>query len=369
MYVIILAGGGGTRLRPLSTAELPKPFLPLLGEGSLLSATVERLALAPLGLEPADVTVVVAERHADLVRVQVPAVRVLAEPAGRNTAAAIALAAVAIERDPDEVMLVLPADHAIGQPEAFAEVLHAAEAELARGAFGIESPLVTLGVRPSRPAVEYGYLVPDPATARGPGAGTGHRLPAWRLAAFEEKPTPARAAKLIETPGVAWNAGIFAWRRRAIMAALRHWAPEVLDPIEAGVARGGLEAAYAALGPPTARSIDYAVMQPAAGAGEVVMGAMDVGWSDLGTWPALLEALGAGGIEARIVEPGEVVEAGPLDLVIRRAAGGPCAVAPGAGGTMRPTTSAPVAVLRDARLQSAIVGALLDRCAGWEARS
>src|SRR5689334_24770538 len=111
MYAVIMAGGGGTRLWPLSRPETPKPFLPLLGERSLLQHTVDRIVGHPeLGLEPSDVAVVTERRYGPMVREQLPGCHVIAEPMGRNTAAAIALATLQFPRDPDEVMLVLPAD-------------------------------------------------------------------------------------------------------------------------------------------------------------------------------------------------------------------------------------------------------------------
>jgi mannose-1-phosphate guanylyltransferase len=149
MYAVILAGGGGTRLHPLSRAERPKPFLPLLGDRSLLQGTVERLA----GLT-ADITVVTDRRYERIVRDQAPEAHVVVEPLGRNTAAAIALAALTIERHEDEVMLVLPADHTVERVDAFRDVLRVSAAHLATGSFDIEEPLVTLGTRVDRPATE-----------------------------------------------------------------------------------------------------------------------------------------------------------------------------------------------------------------------
>src|SRR6185503_17261438 len=156
MYAVIMAGGGGTRLHPLSRPERPKPFLPLVDErGSLLQATVARLD----GVTD-DVTVVTDRRYERLVRTQLPGVAVLTEPLGRNTAAAIALAALAIDRPQDEVMLVLPADQTVERTDLFAGVLRGAD-QLARGAFDVEDPLVTLSIRVDRPPTASGYLIPD----------------------------------------------------------------------------------------------------------------------------------------------------------------------------------------------------------------
>ena len=129
MYAVIMAGGGGTRLHPLSRPERPKPFLPLLGERSLLEATAERLR--PL---TDDITVVTDRRYERLVREQLPDVQLLLEPLGRNTAAAIALATLAIDRPDDDVMVVLPADQTIERDEVFRDVLRtAADAIQIRG--------------------------------------------------------------------------------------------------------------------------------------------------------------------------------------------------------------------------------------------
>ena len=352
-----MAGGGGTRLRPLSTGARPKPFLPLLPGGeTLLQRTVARLR-GPEGAAGLDVSVVVSAAWAPLVAAQAPDARLVIEPEGRNTAAAIALAALEAGRDPEAVMAVLPADHRIdpGREGLFRSVLAAAAAELATGAFGVESPLVTLGVEPTRPATEYGYLLPD--VARGVSAGG---LRAYPLRAFEEKPRPERALQLVAMPGVAWNAGMFLWRRRAIVEALDRHAPEVAEGVRRGLA-GDLAVAYASL---PSRSIDYAVMEPAAAAGIVAMAAMDVGWTDVGTWPALLEVLGAPGIEGGVVEAGDEAVAAAGDLVVRRVGGRPV-VSDAPPGAFRP--EAPVALLRGAASARPVVESLLERCAAAEA--
>jgi mannose-1-phosphate guanylyltransferase/mannose-6-phosphate isomerase len=351
MYVVIMAGGGGTRLWPLSRPELPKPFLPLLGDETLLQATVRRL-----GHLAADVTVVTDQRYERLVRAQVPGVAVLAEPAGRNTAAAVALATVAIDRPPEEVMVVLPADHAVhpDREGVFRETLRTAAEHLAVGhGLGVADPLVTLGVQVTHPATEYGYLIPRLEDGKDVNG-----LWAYPLRTFEEKPKPARAAELAREAGVAWNAGMFLWRRRAIRADLERYSGLVglLEPtIRAPVL---LAHAYQQLKPV---SIDYAVMESAARDRRVVMGAMDVGWSDIGGWTALLAATGAGGTGA-VVQPGERTEVTPADLIVRRVKGVISVVRPMEAGSM--TAVNPVAVLRGADPRA--VEALLERCVRME---
>jgi mannose-1-phosphate guanylyltransferase len=348
MYAVILAGGGGTRLHPLSRAERPKPFLPLLGERSLLQGTVERLA----GLT-ADITVVTDRRYARIVGEQVPDVAIVVEPLGRNTAAAIALAALTIERHEDEVMLVLPADQTVQRADVFRDVLRASAEHLATGAFGIEQPLVTLGIRVDRPAIEYGYLIPD--LDRGAEVGG---LRAYPLLRFEEKPKPARAEQLMKQPGVAWNAGIFLWRRRTILAALTRYTGllQSLGPMAGTPSM--LERAYEAIQRPV--SIDYAVMEGAAQSGQVVMAAMDVGWSDLGSWSALLAGLGARGTGA-VVQAGETIEVEHDDLIVRRIGDRLGVIAPPERGRM--TATQPIAILRGTGPDRSTVERLLERCA------
>jgi len=352
MYVVILAGGGGTRLWPLSRPDRPKPFLPLFGEESLLQATVRRLDGPELDLSPDDIFVVADRRYGHLVQEQIDA-RLVVEPSGRNTAAAIALASVAIERPDDEVMVVLPADHHIADEAGFRRTLRAAHDELAQGAFEIESPLVTLGVRPTRAATEYGYLLPD-LDRRKRGA-----LTAYQLRAFEEKPEPVRAVQLLNEPGVAWNAGMFLWRRGAIRAALEKYTPLMLMIGQAYRSDVALTSAYDRV---QAISIDHAVMEGAATDRQVVMGAMKVGWSDLGGWTAILDGLGVRG-EGQVVQPGTSITTAGDDLVVERH-DGRLVVEPAPDGTM--SRQQVVALLRGASGGRCAVEALRDPCAAWE---
>jgi mannose-1-phosphate guanylyltransferase len=349
MYVVVLAGGGGTRLWPLSATDRPKPFLPLLGERSLLQLTVDRLS----GLVAVEDVVVVADRrHAALVDAQMPEIAVLPEPLGRNTAAAIALATAAIERPEDEVMVVLPADHWIADDVAFRDAIRAA-ALIAEGALGIEAPLVTLGVAPQRPATEYGYLIPRLETNEAGPSGQG-----YVLEAFEEKPIAERARQLLAVNGAAWNAGIFVWRRSAIRSAIERYTSlmTVLDP--AVGSEIGLEMAYDRIVP---RSIDVAVMESAARDRRVAMTTLDAGWSDLGSWTALLAALPghrARRAIARVVPPGQVVDLRGVDLALRRR-DGELELLDGPRTGLHSGT--PMALFTDARSDLPALRALIDR--------
>jgi mannose-1-phosphate guanylyltransferase len=357
MYVVILAGGGGTRLWPLSRPERPKPYLPLLGDESLLQRTVRRIA--PLVGED-DIFCVTDRRFGQLVRDQVPKARLIVEPNGRNTAAAIALATAVIDRPESEVMVVLPADQWIEREDVFRGVVEAAVGHLATGVFEIDSPLVTLGVQPTRPSTDFGYLRPD--TMHGQ---TIAGIRAYPLLAFEEKPADARARELINMPGVAWNAGMFAWRRGAIRAALEKYTPLLMLIDQATGSELALSAAYDRITP---ISIDHAVMEGAAADRQVVMGSMDVGWSDLGSWTALLAAMAGGdtrGATGRVVQGGEAIEVGVDDLLVRPT-DGRLTVEAGREGTV--VADSVWAHLVGARHLGPAVQALLDRVAHQEER-
>jgi mannose-1-phosphate guanylyltransferase/mannose-6-phosphate isomerase len=353
MYAVILAGGGGTRLWPLSDPRHPKPFLPLLPDGaSLLQRTVTRLMSGDeLNLTLDDIHVVTDRRYASLVSDQTD-VGVIAEPVGRNTAAAVALAATSIERDPDELMVVLPADHLVQRDDVFRAVLADAQRELAQGAFGIESPIVTLGATPTGPSTHYGYLVPDPARQQW----HPHKLHAYALSRFVEKPDTAKAAELLSIPDVCWNAGIFMARRRAWLAALEKYTRLVGPLANTRDSEARLQAAYAEIEP---ISIDYAVMEPAAAEGQVVMGAMDVGWSDVGTWTALLDALVAGyTAPARVVPAGDAAHLAADDLAVVRAEEDRLVLETGPGEVR---SAQPMGLLPAARPHTAVVQDLLAR--------
>lgn len=252
-YAVVLAGGGGTRLWPLSSPNRPKPFLPLLHGRSPLAVTLERLApLVPIE----DTYVVVAASQVQLVHEcapQIAADHILAEPVSRNTGAAVALAVATVDRADDAVMLVIPADHAVRDAEAWRTALAAAADHASREV----GALYTLGVVPTRPETGFGYIVAD----------------GERVSRFTEKPQRDEAERLIAA-GARWNAGTFAWRRDSARAALEQFAPTLINGIG--------EYSTVPAGP-----IDTFVMEPAAAAGLVRTLPLDCGWSDIGSWGEL----------------------------------------------------------------------------------
>jgi mannose-1-phosphate guanylyltransferase len=253
-----------------------------------------------------------------------------------------------IERDPDEVMVVLPADHLVMDEAGFRRVL-AAGASLATGAFGVELPIVTLGAQPTGPSTHYGYLVPDSSRA-----DAGSAAPLQR---FEEKPTVSRAEELLALPGVAWNAGIFLARRRSWLAALEKHTRLVPPLAAAWDSEMRLAAAYEAMENP--KSIDYAVMEPASAEGLIVMTAMNVGWSDVGTWTALLDALVGGYTAAAgVIQPSQATDLGSDDLAVIRTERDVLAVE---AGPARLESEQPLAWLPDARQHRAAIENLVTR--------
>ena len=250
---MILAGGAGERFWPASRERRPKPFLRVADGRSLLAATLSR---ARRVAAPGAIWVVCGAEHADAIRraTRLPAERVLLEPARRNTAMAVALAAAWIARsEPDAVLAVLPADHRIPDEAAFAAAI-----VRAAGAAAGAGVLVTLGVRPTRPDPGYGYL------RVGPPAG-----PAWpglhRVRRFVEKPDATRARRWLRRGGYLWNAGIFVWGVRAILEEIERCAPEIhasLAPLRRAPrgarASAALERAYRRA---PAQPIDRAVLE------------------------------------------------------------------------------------------------------------
>ena len=278
MFAVILAGCGGTRLWPLSHPERAKPCLALVGDRTLLQRTWDRIV--PGLVDAADVAVVTERRYTDLVRTQLPGLReemLLAEPAARNTAAAVALAATALGRADDEVMLVLPADHLVADELAFRALLRRAAA-LAADAEGL---LVTLGIAPAGPETGYGYIVAGDPIPGHDGAVAVERA---------EKPSTADARRLRNgSAPVAWNAGIFLWRLDVLPADSGR-ARRTSSPMSSRASRQ-VRTAWPMPTGACARPRSTARSWSLRRAGRVAMLRAAVGWSDLGSWISLRDAL------------------------------------------------------------------------------
>ncbi|NNC60052.1 MAG: mannose-1-phosphate guanylyltransferase [Erythrobacter sp.] len=270
---VILCGGGGTRLWPRSRAHKPKPFLPLLGERTLFQQTIDRVTEPHLFASP---LVVAGEAHVSLAREQGGAnLALVAEPVGRNTAPAIALAAHRMSAE--TVMLVCPSDHYIHDVAAFVAAARAG-AVLAR-----DGHLVSLGITPDRPETGYGYI------KRGEPLGQG-----FRIDQFVEKPDLATAERFLADGSYSWNGGIFLFTAGRFIEELARHRPNMAEQVAEAV-RNGSETdlvfrpdrgAFEAI---DGDSIDYAVMEPT---GSAAMIPVAMGWSDIGNWQALSDARG-----------------------------------------------------------------------------
>lgn len=264
-HLVVLAGGSGSRLWPRSSDDRPKQLLSFGGGGActLLEQTLHRFT----GMIPASQQLIVTTRAlADAVATNAPGRRVLAEPQGRNTAPAIYWAAreVAAE-NPESIMLIMPADHFIAQPDAFHTTLSAA-IERARH----HDELVTLGIQPTRPETGYGYLKLGVALdAHG----------ACTVDAFVEKPNALDAERFLSSGRYLWNGGMFVWRAETILEAFDQHMPEMRTAWSA--AQDVVELAYPRA---TATSIDFGIMEKAT---NVVTFPLSCGWDDLGNWTSL----------------------------------------------------------------------------------
>lgn len=320
LHAVILAGGSGTRFWPASRRARPKQFLAVAGDEPLLVATRRRLeGLVPEGR----VWVVTAADQASEVRRLLPGARVLAEPAARNTAAAVAWAALELHRlDPRAVMAVLPADHVVAPAERFARSLAAGARLAAR-----DPVLVTYGVRPTHPATGYGYIESGEVLETLGGSEV------LRVLRFVEKPDAARAVQFLAAGRFLWNAGIFVWSVDAILGAFERLAPEILEPLRAARDEPALAAAYATI---PARAVDVAILERSDAVRTLPI---DYTWSDVGSWSSIPEvhsadesghcAVGGGmlvGVDSRdcvvFAEPGRLTAlVGVRDLIVVHAGG------------------------------------------------
>ena len=275
---VLLCGGSGTRLWPLSRKSYPKQFVPLVGEETLFQASARRLSgegfAAPLVLTNSDFRFIVTEQ---LAGAGIDPGAILIEPEGRNTAPAVLAAALWLEKtDPDGLMLVAPSDHVVPDPAAFRAAVAAGAPAAAAGR------LVTFGIKPTHPETGYGYL----ELAEDPGDFAARPL---GLKRFVEKPDLATAETMLASGQYLWNAGIFLLSVRAILAAFRAHAPDLIAPVAAAVEQGRPDLGFLRLDPAAWAgaddiSIDYAVMEKADNLSVVPFAA---GWSDLGGWDAV----------------------------------------------------------------------------------
>ena len=278
LHALIMAGGGGTRFWPRSRQKKPKQFLQLVGDRSLIQQAADRIeAVVP----PERTWIITSAQHTALMAEHLPGVpseRIVGEPCGRDTAACIGLGAALIALDdPDAVMVVMPADHVIEPAQEFRRAVQVAERMVE------ENPraLVTIGVPPTFPATGYGYIQRGPEIARRQNIGV------FKVKSFREKPGADLAEQWAQSGDYFWNSGIFFWKARAILDALKAKQPRLMEGIERIAAAWQtpswsevFRAEYESL---PRISIDYAVME---GAEEVLVIQAPYRWDDVGSWLA-----------------------------------------------------------------------------------
>ena len=272
---VILSGGSGTRLWPVSRPEWPKQLLPLTANETMLQLTIKRIE--GFGAVPVGRSIVVANAaHADIIDTQISLAGVedylvLLEPFGRNTAPAIALAA--LEAQSSDALLVMPSDHTIADLPAFHAAIGRALPLVAKGW------LVTFGITPDAPETGYGYIKM--------GESCGDMI--HEVVRFVEKPDAARAAEMLAEGNHVWNAGIFMFRADAYLAALERHQPAMLAAVRASLEAADRKGRHIALDPQAfvacpSDSVDYAIMEREA---RVACVPVNIGWSDVGSWDSL----------------------------------------------------------------------------------
>ncbi|WP_373974914.1 mannose-1-phosphate guanylyltransferase/mannose-6-phosphate isomerase [Chitinibacter sp. SCUT-21] len=278
---VILCGGSGTRMWPLSRGGYPKQFLNLYGDESLLQQTATRLkglpdVAAPLLISNNEQRFLVAEQ---LRAAGVTKSKIVLEPMGRNTAPAVAAAAViALENNPDAVLMVLPSDHVITHGDVFQQLVLQAATVAAQG------KLVTFGIAPTEPHTGYGYI------RRGSSLSESNTT--FEVSAFVEKPNAEKAAEFLASGDYYWNSGMFMFRADVYLHELAQYQPKMLEQVKAAVAASQRDLDFVRLGHDEfadcpSDSIDYAVMEHTAHA--AVIAAAGLGWNDIGSWTALAE--------------------------------------------------------------------------------
>lgn len=281
-YAVIMAGGGGTRLWPISRKDRPKQLLPLIADESLFQTTVKRLE----GLFSADhiFVVTVKDQVAELKNQvpQIPAGNYLVEPAPRGTASVIGLAAAILnKRDPQSVMAVLPSDHFIRNKDLFHLFLRIA-VDVARDDY-----LVTLGIAPTYPATGYGYI------QRGAVLPEKYPYPVYEVKRFKEKPDEAAAREMIRTGDHSWNSGMFIWKTERILSEMSQQMPSLksaVDELSAADGTTTFKAVFEQVWQSVAvETIDYGIMEKAERVAVLPAGGLE--WSDVGSWDSLFDVL------------------------------------------------------------------------------
>lgn len=280
-YAMIMAGGGGTRLWPMSRTDMPKQLLPLVEESSMFCVSVERLA--PL-FPPDHIYVVAGRKHVDMLckdAPQIPEENFIIEPYGRDSGPAAALGISVIQkRDPQAVIAILTADHHIANKQMFRDVLDAA-CQLA-----LEDRIVTLGISPSLPSTAFGYI------RRGKFVRDVNGFKAYESLGFSEKPDTVTAVSFIRSGEYSWNSGMFIWKADRAMAEFARQQPEIyrlISELQPVIDTPDYEAKLEQIWEQMPRiSIDFAVME---GAERMCVIPVDIGWSDVGSWDALFDVL------------------------------------------------------------------------------
>jgi mannose-1-phosphate guanylyltransferase len=282
-YALIMAGGSGTRLWPLSRKNRSKQSLKLVGDRTMFQQAVDRLV--PL-FHLDRIFVVTRDEQSSLLASQVPDLPVhnfILEPIGRGTAPAIGLAAIHLrQRDPGGIMAVLTADHFIAQPERFLQVLRDAALIAADG------NLVTLGIKPSSASTGFGYIQQGKRLADLEGFHVFH------VEKFIEKPDQETASRMVNSGDYSWNSGMFIWRVDRILNEIERQMPELfeqLSQVEASLGKPEYATVLSRVWPQvTQQTIDYGVMEHAS---DVLVIPTDIGWTDVGSWGSLFELLPA----------------------------------------------------------------------------
>lgn len=280
MYAVIMAGGKGTRFWPKSRDKMPKHLLDIACDNTIIQETVKRIE--PL-IPPEKILIVTGQSHCDELMRQlsrIPRKNILIEPMGRNTAPCIGLAALHVQRrSPDDVMVILPADHLISDAPQFRHVLSVAAEIARRGDY-----LLAVGIKPTAPETGFGYLEQGSLKATVAGEHI------YEVRSVREKPPRAQAEAFIEKGTFYWNSGMFIWKAWAILEAIKQWLPDlyeglllIKDTLGTDQEEAVIHQVYNHLSP---ISIDYGIMEKV---DNVLLIPGDFGWSDVGSWDALWE--------------------------------------------------------------------------------